>query len=922
MTAHIEVVEGERGPTGETGLAVFALALDHVLHAGAVSDASAQLASHLRSQIDLIRSVARPGSDVALALRYSSPGAARARTMPVVDVSLLVRVRVHVPELTRAALGHAAGAMAAEMLSVLKVLLPTHRWRPVADADEFHRLWNPLDWGEAYVAEIRRREDLVDLVVTAEEEGRNEASPSSPTARASRPVYLVKPMSPRLTTMRRVLHLMLLHESPLVFQVTLAPTELMAHESERLRLELIGCWPRLSAGASGELMSEVGVSPKHDDTAAGGFLPAYAAAIESLLMNRWLRLQGTPVLMCMSVAGTSPVPMTIMQSIGVELTRPTGDEGDFGHLSARLLTGEFDIAVPETAEELDHARQNLSTLAIRPWGESRAPRELRRLRYLLDPVEAAGAFRLPVALSAVGGSDGAAAGPFLPGIRVRPAVVQPVDGPTAEFMRAASIQPDLTRLGLATDVADNPLPIFLNDTARRQHVYVAGQTGTGKTTLLKGMILSDIAAGHGVAVLDPHGDLFAELLTLIPPERADDVVVLDPTDVEFPIGLNLLQADDELRRWTNAREMRAVMERLLADHFGAHAQQWTGPLFYQHMQMNMLLAMSNPQDPGTLLEFHQIFRREKYWRRWLPLAWDDPQLRTWVEEALPKVDYGARKVNEITIGEYVATKFDDFVLDPMLRLIFGQKRSTIDLAEIMDGGKILLVNLAKGALTEANSRFLGMVLMGQLQAVVLRRVRVEQARRKLFCIYADEFQNLATENFGLLLSEARKFGISLTLANQFTSQIQSRGLLDAVFGNVGTLVAFRVGGGDVGVLEPYFGKGAALSTQPNHHALVRSTVGGHVAPPFTLRTELPEAAPNATLAETIRAASRRRYGRPRAQVMAEIERGLAAPIPAKPPTPAPASPTPAPPAASQVATKAPQIILPPQATQPRRPGQG
>jgi hypothetical protein len=422
-----------------------------------------------------------------------------------------------------------------------------------------------------------------------------------------------------------------------------------------------------------------------------------------------------------------------------------------------------------------------------------------------------------------------------------------------------------------------PQPVYLTERDRRRHLYVVGQTGTGKTTLLKQMVLADMEAGRGLAVIDPYGDLFEELVALVPATRREDIVILDPADTDYPVGLNMLECADGTERHTVVREMRAIMQRLLEDQYQYHAAEFAGPVFYQHMQMNMLLAMSNVDDPGTLLEFYEIFRHERCWRRWLPLKWRDAQLQRWVEKTLPGLDYTKRYSEGQSWGEYLSSKFDDFVFDPKLRFIFGQKRSTLDLSEIMNTGKILLVNLAKGILTEANARFLGMVLLAKIQAAAMKRVNMLTADRRSFYLYVDEFQSLATENFMLMLSEARKFGLGLVLANQFVSQIKDDRIIQAIFGNVGTLITFRVGHQDAAMLEsqflPYFDRHDLVNLS-NWTAVVRTAVGGEVVAPFTLNTVAPDGIPDWETVPVLRAVSQKKYGRRRVIVEKEIARSL------------------------------------------------
>jgi type IV secretory pathway TraG/TraD family ATPase VirD4 len=422
--------------------------------------------------------------------------------------------------------------------------------------------------------------------------------------------------------------------------------------------------------------------------------------------------------------------------------------------------------------------------------------------------------------------------------------------------------------------------VVVPESDRRQHLYCVGQTGVGKSTLLRSMILGDIAAGRGVAVLDPHGDLFEDLLVRIPEHRWDDIVLLDPTDTAFPVGLNPLECEDDNSRHLVVREMRAIMARLLEDQYPGSAASFAGPMFFLHLEMNLLLTMSRPDDPGTLLEFYEIFQREDYWKKWLPIGIDDAILRRWVKGTLENVNYQQRGSEVVSLGEYVSSKFEDFVFDPRLRLLFGQKRSTIRISEILDEGKILLVNLSRGRLSESNSRFLGMLLMALFQSAASSRVSRPYESRKQFYLFVDEFQSISTDSFAVLLSEARKFGLGLVLANQFVSQIKNEKIMQAVFGNVATLVSFRVGEADATrylepLFRPYFDT-RDLTNLPNFSACVRTTSGGRVVPPFSIETVPALAAPVPGAADEVRRRSRERYGRPKAEVEAEIERSLQA----------------------------------------------
>jgi type IV secretory pathway TraG/TraD family ATPase VirD4 len=425
---------------------------------------------------------------------------------------------------------------------------------------------------------------------------------------------------------------------------------------------------------------------------------------------------------------------------------------------------------------------------------------------------------------------------------------------------------------IGTSSTDITRSVRVGVSDRLRHVYVVGQTGTGKTTLLRTMILDDIAAGHGLCVIDPHGDLFQELVDSIPDHRRNDVILIDPTYLAYPVGLNMLEWHTEGERHFIAQEFAGILNRLLHDEFGPSVSEMAGPVFFQHVRMNTLLAMSDPREPGTLIDLYAIFEEPGYWRRWVPLKMRDTQLQRWVDTGLPNADYIRTKPGEVSVGSWIASKFTPFVFDPMLRNVFGQRRSTVDLRDAMDRSKVVLVNLAKGQLTEANSRFFGMVILAKLQTAAMSRAALPADRRQSFFVYVDEFQSVATENFVTLLSEARKFGLGLVLSNQFVSQLENSRISEAIFGNVGTMVAFRVGARDAEIVEremgPALGRSDVLNL-PNWTAYVSTLVDGQVTPPFSIRT-IPAGRALGS-AEAIRDASRERYSRSREEVEAGME---------------------------------------------------
>lgn len=810
----------------------------------------------LLEQMDFINALYSLRPPRTFALRYITHPNPKSFSAGKIDLSLLTKCNGR----TETAARKAAESTYPELMGLLVGRFPDHAWEVVTSGEDFLSFWEPFDWNAAHVVEIRRREDLVTVETMRPRPGlgRRAKDNAETGGKPDETVYFVHKLIPRPGSMITLLRTLLLHPSSLLWQVTLSPTSLTGKEEEALLQDISCCEERALMPPSRGLSSS-----RHEVA-----LPQLRARnMAEQLLQQLLRLKDAPYFMSIYLAGPAPIPTTLAEGCGVEITAPVGvpRRSAVGSHPLYNQMGGYDVIVPRNQRELKLARDNAQHLNLRLWGPTLAPNPLRRSRFLVDALEAASAFRLPLAVE-----EG------LPGLFTTAARTRPLPREIAMM----NSRPDNSSLFIGENrYLGFSHPITLREKDRRQHLYVVGQTGTGKTTLLKSMILADIAAGNGLAVIDPHGDLFDELLGYIPPHRMEDVVILDPTDMEHPVGLNILECQHPEERYFVVREFKAIMEKLIEDQYGDAGKEFAGPIFWQHTQMNLLLTMSHPEQPGTLLEFYEIFQHNGYWKKWVKPVWTDSKLKSWIDKVLPNIDYIHRlNSTELSLGEYISSKFEDFVFDPKLRLIFGQRRSTINLRRIMDEGKILLVNLAKGELTEANAQFLGMLLMAKLQAAAMQRSTVPADKRRIFYVYVDEFQSLATQNFVLLLSEARKFGIGLVLANQFISQIRNERIVDSIFGNVGTLISFRVGQNDAEhFLEPqfipYFHR-HDLTNLPNWHACVKTTVDGQVVPPFSLHTVLPQQKWEKKIAEKVRHFSRSRYGRPRGIVEREIEESL------------------------------------------------
>ncbi len=406
--------------------------------------------------------------------------------------------------------------------------------------------------------------------------------------------------------------------------------------------------------------------------------------------------------------------------------------------------------------------------------------------------------------------------------------------------------------------------IFMTEKDRMRHFYVIGQTGTGKSVLLKNLITQDILAGNGVCMIDPHGTDIVDVLGAIPPEREKDVIYFDPSDLENPIGLNMLEFDASKpeQKTFVVNELFSIFQKL----YGGNPESM-GPMFEQYFRNATLLVMEDPDSGNTLMDISRVMADAKYRRMKLEKAKNPVVVQFWREIAT-KAGGEASLEN---IVPYIVSKFDVFTANDYMRPIIGQQKSAFNFRQIMDERKILLANLSKGRLGEINANLIGMIIVGKLLMAALSRVDNEAMDFPPFYLHIDEFQNVSTPSIASILSEARKYKLSLTMAHQFIAQLD-QGIKDAVFGNVGSIAAFRVGSEDAQYLEPQFApvfQASDLMQVPNWNAMVRMLANGTPTKPFSLASMPPFKADSSRVAQ-LKAMSASRFGRPRAEVEAEI----------------------------------------------------
>lgn len=396
---------------------------------------------------------------------------------------------------------------------------------------------------------------------------------------------------------------------------------------------------------------------------------------------------------------------------------------------------------------------------------------------------------------------------------------------------------------------------------RRRHMYVIGKTGMGKTTFLENMVISDILAGRGVGVVDPHGEFAEKLLDFVPEERIKDVIYFDPSDMRYPIAFNPLEQVGTEFRHLVASGIMGVFKKIWADLWSARME---------YILNNTLLALL--EYPGsTLLGIMRMLNDKDYRKRVVDNLKDPVVKSFWVNEF---ARYSQKFETEATAS--IQNKVGQLVTNPLVRNILGQPHSSIDMRKIMDEEKILIVNLSKGKIGEDNSALLGAMIITKLQLSAMSRVDIPESQRKDFYLYVDEFQNFATDSFANILSEARKYRLCLILAHQYIRQLvhdTNTKVRDAIFGNVGTLVSFRVGAEDAEFLEKEFQPDFMANDfvgLPKYNFYIKLMIDGISSRPFSASNIPPHETPVQSFKDVIIENSRKEFSTPRELVEQKI----------------------------------------------------
>jgi hypothetical protein len=420
--------------------------------------------------------------------------------------------------------------------------------------------------------------------------------------------------------------------------------------------------------------------------------------------------------------------------------------------------------------------------------------------------------------------------------------------------------------------------VFMTKEDRLRHMYTIGQTGTGKSTLLKNMIIQDIQQGEGVCMIDPHGVDILDVLAAVPKERYNDVIYFDPSYIDRPMGLNMLEYDTRYpeQKTFVVNEMLSIFNKLF------DMKTAGGPMFEQYFRNAVMLTIEDPESGSTLLDVSKVLANKQFREMKLSRCKNPIVVQFWKEVA----EKAGGEASLANIIPYITSKFDNFLSNDIMRPIISQQKSSFNFREVMDNKKILLVNLAKGRLGDINANLIGLILVGKILMAALSRADALHTNPAPFYLYIDEFQNVTTDSIASILSEARKYKLSLNVAHQFIAQLQES-IRDAVFGNVGSMAVFRVGADDAEYLEKQFAPtftAKDIINIENRNAYLKILVHGKPVKPFNIET-LPPPKGNLEIIEKLKQLSYLTFGRDKHDIEAEIMEKYK-----KEPAPAPATP--------------------------------
>ena len=791
----------------------------------------------LSRQMDFIQSLHDLPEECALDLRYLFDP----KDQHAINVYFLIRVKA----VSKNEAVTSAQHLEKYLLHLLLINNNLHEFVPVIEESELSYLIEPFLF--QHIVEITRREEFIELDTMTRKRCRpfvgfsNEAiiEPLDKNMSMSPAcIYYVFPYLLNLSNMERLCNILFLQTHPCVVSVCINPRRITPLDFTKLEERVQLC----------EKFAQLTISAAPDVDKLKPFLRSQAHVLYKQCTKELLQLQDAAFLLKFQIASSRPIGQELVDIAGTTVTEHTG-QPRLAFLNPveleSMFAGGYDWHEPKNKDEYRVALNNLQNMEFDQWIPTIAEAPLCHWRYLFDISQASAAFRLPIPVAAQ-----------FPGI----------DTILYHLKIAPSYLPKSGLLLGEHNSLNKKRQVFYGNKDRARHTYVVGQTGTGKSTLFLHMILQDIQLGHGVGVIDPHGELIEEILSCIPPNRELDVVYIDPKDYERPVGINMLDYQNVFEKDYCVNYLIEVFD-ILYD-----LKQTGGPIFEMYMRNALQLLLDQPDGVKyTILEVPRIFQDSRFRGDLLEKCTNVYAKNFWEKEA----ETAGGEASLRNVSPYITSKLTRFVYNELLRSIIGQRQSTINFREIIDTGKILLVDLRKGILGSTNSAFLGNILVGKILAAVLGRTDVkDKAKLRDFYLYVDEFQNLATPSFVSILSEARKYHLALTITNQYIAQLKDY-IVDGILGNVGTLISFRVGYNDAKILSQEFGETISendlLGLSP-WHAYVKLLINGKVSAPFDMQTILPERKINPEAVSRICDLSRQRYGRSREDVEKDIQK--------------------------------------------------
>lgn len=779
--------------------AFFAIRLSSISPARGDGKGFAQ--SILNQQSDFIATLVGMGEGTALELRFISSPQSALPPEGRVDIS----IRIKVCGTTAAKAQRAATTLFRSFMPNLLSLSDLYTWTVVDSEEEYDSLVpEASNW---HVKEMVRRERHLNLEKFPEPIARNHIgfTQDSDVLLPAEPgkVYVCFPFLRNYKTLKGLFTELLYQQSKVVICVRLEPTAATDEEFQFMQAQLSACERYIQLPLNGYVA---------DPTL---FYPSFrqqSSALGQQVQNELNILRDEVFLTTIHILSEAPLSSMLCESLGVTVTehlQTTDPESDVGLLNRSLpFNGGYDWIQPESSAARALAIDRIRLLEFAGVSNGLLDQHLR-IKRLFGVNQASCAFRLPIPLFE--------------------------DFPGLETSRVRHLPPPTidAKAGLALGVnafgsATNTVSMQAED--RLRHTYVVGKTGTGKSTFLKNSIMQDIFAGEGVGLFDPHGELVDEIVNFIPEERLQDVVLVKPELEHCSIGLNIFDVKTDLQKDSVINYLIEVFHTIFDMSVAG------GPVFEMYFRNAALLLLSESEQPATIMDLHRVFEDRHFRNEKINSCSDPMVVQFWKGQAM----LADGEMGLANVAPYITSKLVRLTHTFTMRRIFSCPHSTIDFEDIIENKRILLVDLSKGTLGSLSSSFLGMSLIKLIQNVAFQRIgKRTGSTPEPFYLYFDEFQNLATPSFLDLLSESRKYGLAMTLANQYIHQIP-QDIRNALFGNVGAIVSFRVGLSDASTLQDSFVPTVTASdfiNLPNFNAYVSMLSSGDVCRPFNIATQ-------------------------------------------------------------------------------------